>query len=161
MVIEKEITINKNIKDAWQVLGIDFANPSKWASAVNHSEGGGANNYNGSHCSERGCSTTMGNIRERLYEFSNDKYTLAYEIVEGNPSMVKYASNTWWLTELGANKCKLQIRMDIRVEGFWGSVLAPLMKMQLSKMGNYLVEDFAYYVENGTPHSRKIKALKK
>ncbi len=161
MVIEKEIVINKSINDAWQVLGVDFANPSKWASAVNHSEGGGKNNYNGSHCSERGCSTTMGKIRERLYEFSNDKYTLAYEIVEGKPSMVKYASNTWQLFELGVNKCKLQIKMDIKVGGFFGSILAPLMKMQMSKMGNHLIEDFAYYVENGTPHPRKIKALKK
>jgi Polyketide cyclase / dehydrase and lipid transport len=160
MVIEKEITINKSIQDAWKVLGLDFANPSKWASAVNHSEGSG-DNFNGAHCSERGCSTTMGSIKEKLYEFSNENYTLAYEVAEGMPSMVKYATNTWRLFDLGKNKCKLQIRMEIRMGGFLGSLLQPIMKMQISKMGNHLVEDFAYYVENGTPHPRKLKALKK
>jgi hypothetical protein len=160
MVIEKEILINKNIKEAWKVLGEDFGNASKWASAVNHSEGSGGK-FNGSTCSERGCSTTMGSIKEKLYEFSNETYSLAYEVAEGMPSMVKYATNTWKLGDVGANKCKLQITMDIRMGGFFGSLLQPVMKMQMSKMGNYLVEEFAYYVENGTPHPRKIKAQKK
>lgn len=159
MVIEKEILVNKSIKDAWKVLGVDFANASKWASAVNHSEGNGEK-FNGSTCSERGCSTTMGSIKEKLYEFSNENYSLAYEVSEGMPSMVKYATNTWKLVEVGETQCKLQIKMDIRMGGFFGSLLQPIMKMQMSKMGNHLVEDFAYYVENGTPHPRKIKALK-
>jgi len=160
MVIEKEILVNKSIKDAWKVLGIDFANASKWASAVNHSEGSGEK-FNGSTCSERGCSTTMGSIKEKLYEFSNENYSLAYEVAEGMPSMVKYATNTWKLIEVGENKCKLQIKMDIRMGGFFGSLLQPVMKMQMSKMGNHLVEDFSFYVENGTPHPRKLKAQKK
>ena len=160
MVIEKEIIVNKDIKDAWKVLGVEFANASKWASAVNHSEGSGEK-FNDSTCSERGCSTTMGSIKEKLYEFSNEKYLLAYEYAEGMPSMVKYATNTWKLVEVGENKCKLQIKMDIRMGGFFGSLLQPVMKLQMSKIGNHLVEDFAYYVENGTPHPRKLKAQKK
>lgn len=160
MVIEKEIVINKNIKDAWKVLGIDFANASKWASAVNHSEGNGEN-FRGSTCSERGCSTTMGSIKEKLYEFSNENYSLAYEVAEGMPPMIKYATNTWRLVDLRNEKCKLQIKMDIRMGGFFGSLLQPVLKLQMSKLGNYLVEDFAYYVENGKPHPRKLKALNK
>lgn len=161
MVIEKEIIINKSVKDAWQVLGHDFASPSKWASAVNHSQGHGENSYEGLYCSERSCSTTMGSIREKLYEFSHAKYMLAYEIVEGKPSIVEYASNTWQLIELGEGKCKLQIRMDIRVKRFFDLLLKPIIKMQMSTIGNHLVEDFAYYIENSTPHPRKMKALNK
>jgi Polyketide cyclase / dehydrase and lipid transport len=150
MVIEKEIIINKNIKAAWSVLGLDFANPSKWASAVNHS-GGSGEALSGSQCSERACTTTMGSIREKLYEFSNENYTLSYEVVEGMPSMVKSAKNTWKLFYLGETQCKLKIKMEIGL----------IMQLQMNKMGRHLVEDFAYYVENGTPHPRKLKALKK
>lgn len=160
MVIEKEIIVNKNIHDAWNVLGVDFANASKWASAVNHSVGSG-NNFNGATCSERGCSTTMGSIKEKLYEYSNEKFSLAYEVAEGMPSMVKHATNSWKLIEVGNNKCKLLIKMDIKMGGFFGSLLQPIMKIQMSKMGDHLVEDFAYYVEKGIPHPRKIKAQKK
>lgn len=160
MVIEKQILINKNIRDAWKVLGIEFSTASKWASAVSHSEGSG-DKFNGSACSERGCSTTMGSIKEKLFEFSNENYSLAYEVAEGMPSMVKYATNTWKLIEVSETRCQLQIKMDIRMGGFFGSLIEPLMKMQMSKMGNHLVEDFAYYVENGQPHPRKLKTLKK
>lgn len=103
----------------------------------------------------------MGSIKEKLYEFSNENHSLAYEVAVGMPSMVKYATNAWKLVENGENKCKLQIKMDIRMGGIFGSLLQPIMKMQMSRMGNYLVEDFAYYVENGQPHPRKLKALKK
>jgi Polyketide cyclase / dehydrase and lipid transport len=160
MVIEKEIIINKNIKAAWSVLGLDFANPSKWASAVNHS-GGSGEALSGSQCSERACTTTMGSIREKLYEFSNENYTLSYEVVEGMPSMVKSAKNTWKLFYLGETQCKLKIKMEIGLSGFISIIMQPIMQLQMNKMGRHLVEDFAYYVENGTPHPRKLKALKK
>lgn len=160
MVIEKEILINKCTKDAWKVLGVDFSNASKWASAVNHSEGSG-DNFNGSTCSERGCSTTKGSIKEKLYEFSNEKFTLSYEVVEGMPSIIQYLTNTWSLIDLGKDKCKLQIKMNIGMDGFFGSLLEPIINIQMSKMGKHLVEDFAYYVENGTPHPRKLKAQMK
>ncbi len=160
MVIEKEILINKDIRDAWNILGVEFANASRWASAVNHSRGNGEA-YHAASCSERRCSTTMGNIRERLYEFSGEKYSLAYEVAEGLPSMVKHATNSWKLIETGLGKCKLLIRMEMRMGGFLGVMMQPVMKARMSKMGKHLVEDFAFYVENGKPHPRKLKALKK
>lgn len=160
MVISKEIIVHKNINDAWKILGLDFAHASKWASAVKHSEGVG-DKFGASHCSERGCSTTMGSIREKLYEFSNEEYRLAYEVAEGMPSFVKHATNTWQLLDLGENKCKLQIKMDIKMGGLFGPVLQPVMRFTMSRMGTHLVEDFAYYVENAVPHPRKLKTIKK
>lgn len=156
MIVEKEIIINKSIQNAWNVLGVDFANPSRWASAVNHSEGGG-NAIHGSACSERGCATTMGSIREKLLTFSSEKYALSYEVVEGIPPMVTSATNQWTLTELKPDQCKLHMRMDIRLKGFWVLWLEPILKWQMSRMGTHLVEDFAFYVEKGMPHPRKIK----
>ena len=54
MIIEKEIQINKNIAEAWKVLGTEFANAHVWASSLSHSEGSGGK-FNGSECSERSC----------------------------------------------------------------------------------------------------------
>ncbi len=65
MIIEKEIAINKSIETVWKVLGLEFADAYKWASAVNHSEGKG-NGINGASCSERGCTTSMGKLRSCL-----------------------------------------------------------------------------------------------
>jgi hypothetical protein len=160
MIIEKEIVVNKGIENAWKVLGTEFANAYKWASAINHSEGKGAG-FNGATCSERGCSTTMGGLKEKLLQFSNENHSLSYLAYEGMPSVVKNAVNSWRLQSLGAKESKLQMKMDIKLGGFMGIMMQPMMKMMMSKMGNELMEEFKYYVENGQPHPRKVKAMKK
>lgn len=161
MVIEKEITVNKSIADAWQVLGHQFAEAYKWASPVNHSAGSGIG-FNGAACSERGCDIAgMGKTREKLIEYSDENHLLSYSVPEGMPSVVKYATNTWQLVPAGGEKSKLTMRMDITLRGLMGTLMQPMMKMMMGKMGNTLVADFKYYVENGRPSEAKIKASKK
>lgn len=161
MIIEKELIINKSIDNAWQILGHGFADVHIWASVVNHSAGSG-NTFNGASCSERGCDIAgMGKMKEKLLQFSNEQYSLCYEYSEGVPSMVKYATNTWMLTSLGQDKTKLNMKMDITLGGLIGMIMQPMMKLKMSKMGNTLIKDFKYYVENGRPSEAKIKAMKK
>lgn len=160
MIIKKEITVNKNIENAWKVLGLEFADADKWASAVSHSEGKGKG-INGASCSERGCSTSMGKLKEKILQYSNDNHSLSYQVSEGMPFMVKHATNAWQLTPVEQDKSKLQMHMDIQLKGFIGIIMQPMMKMMMSKMGTELVDEFKYYVENGYPHPRKIKAMKK
>jgi Polyketide cyclase / dehydrase and lipid transport len=159
MTIGKEIIIDKNIESAWQVLGPQFAEAYKWASAVKHSEGSGPG-LNGATCSERGCSTTMGALKEKLLKYSNTEHMLSYEVAEGMPSMVKYATNTWQLTSINANQTRLNIQINIQVGGLMGTIMKPMMRMKMSKMGDELVEEFKYYVEKGQPHPRKVKNSK-
>lgn len=161
MKIEKEIIVNNNIAKAWQVLGTEFANAHVWASPLSHSEGHGIK-FNGSECNERSCDIKgMGKTRERLLQFSNDNHSLSYAVEQGMPSIVKYATNTWSLTPLGQEKTKLIMKMDITLGGIMGFIMQPKMKMMMEKMGNTLIADYKYYVENGKPSEAKLKALKK
>lgn len=160
MTIEKEIIVNKSIENAWMVLGTQFADAYKWASAVNHSEGKGSG-INGATCSERGCSTSMGKLKEKILQYSDENHLLSYQVAEGMPSMVKYATNTWQLTSGERDNSKLRMRMEFQLGGFMGTIMQPMMKMMMSKMGDELVEEFKYYVENNSPHPRKVKAMKK
>ncbi len=161
MQIIKEITVNKNIEAAWKILGHEFAEAYKWASAVAHSEGKGSG-VNGATCSERGCDIpSMGKTKEKIIEFSNERHLLSYDVYEGMPSTVKQAKNTWQLTPVSQGVSKLKMRMEIQLGGLMGTLMQPMIKMMMSKMGNELVEEFKFYVENGQPHPRKIKATKK
>lgn len=159
MILKKQITIDKNISEAWNVLGPQFTDAYKWASPVNHSKGQNANNEG--FCDERACSTSMGKLREKILNYSEEKHSLTYQISEGMPSMVSFASNTWTLSSKGANQSQLDMTINVDVKGFMGKLMAPMMKMQLSKMGQVLVEDFKYYVETQKPHPRKVKAAAK
>ncbi len=161
MVIEREITINSSIKKAWQVLGPEFANAYKWGSAINHSEGSGTG-INGATCSHRGCDVSgMGKIKEEIIKYSEDNHLLSYQINEGMPSMVKYATNTWQLTEIAPKKTILKMKMELTVGGLIGLIMKPMMKMKMGKMATNTADDFKHYVETDKPHPRKIKAIKK
>lgn len=159
MVIKKETVVHKNISDTWQLLGPAFPDAYKWASAVNHSEGKGKP-FNGAACSERGCATTIGQIKEKLLSYSAEDYSLSYQLSEGLPSVVKYASNSWKLTPIGPDKTRLNIRMDIMLGGIIGIIMQPLMRIQLSNLGNNLIGDFKHYVEKGHPSPKKLLAIK-
>lgn len=160
MVIEKEIIIKNSIENTWKILGHDFAHPYRWASSVNHSEGHGKQLAT-TQCDERACQTVMGNIKEKLTQYSDSDFHLAYVVTEGMPSMVKTATNDWQLTNLGSGKTKLKIRMEFIFQGLLGFMMQPLMKMKLNKIAQEMVEDFGYYAENGKPHPRKLKAQTK
>jgi hypothetical protein len=157
MVIEREIIINNSIESTWKVLGHEFAHPHKWASSVNYSEGHGKPMAT-TTCDARSCQTVMGDIKEKLTHYSDEDYHLAYDITEGMPNMIKGASNNWKLTKLGPEETKLVVQMEFRLKGILGFLMLPLMKGKLSKMARVIVEDFAFYAENGKPHPRKLKA---
>jgi hypothetical protein len=159
MVIEKEIIVNKNIESAWQVLGPQFAQVYLWASPVNHSEPKGEG-FNGATCSERGCSTTMGRLKEKIIEYSDKEYLLKFHAYQGMPFVIKKGISTWKLDSLDNEKTRVKIRFDIELSGFMGVIMQPMMKMMMSKMGNTLLSDFKFYVENGRPSEAKMKTLK-
>lgn len=160
MIIEKEIIVNKDIKAAWKVLGLDFAEAYKWATPVNHSVGSGEG-FDGASCSERGCDISgMGKIRERIVKYSNEDHLLSHT-AEGMPAMVKEAVNNWKLTSLDTNKSKLNMKLEITLGGLMGMLMQPVMKIMMSKMASQIIEDFKYYVENGQPSPSKLKAAKK
>lgn len=159
MVIKKEIKINSSIEKAWQILGHDFAHPYKWASSVNHSEGQGEP-IASIECNERACKTTVGNIREKLTTFSDEDFRLAYDITEGLPVFIQTGKNAWSLQQITSQKSLLKVEMEFRFKA-WASILAPMMKWKMDQMAQEVVEEFAYYAENGQPHPRKIKAQSK
>ena len=67
MKIYKEIIINSTIDKCWHILGDEFANAYKWATAINHSEGNGVD-FNGASCSERACNIKgMGSLKENPF----------------------------------------------------------------------------------------------
>lgn len=160
MVLHKEIMVNTGIARAWQILGVEFADASRWASAVYHSEGKGIG-LNGSSCSERGCETSMGRLKEKLLQFEPASKSLTYQIETGLPGFVKFASNTWQLIPETEQKTRLRMTVNVETTGLLGRLMAPMLKMQLTKLGNELAEEFKYYVEHGTPHPRKLKSIAK
>lgn len=160
MIIQKEFVVNASIDKCWQVMGVDFAHVDRWVSAVSHSEGKGGS-FNGASCSERSCSTSLGGMKEQLLEFSPESHMLKYQIAEGMPSMVKYATNDWRLTPINSNQTRFTMVAEMQIGGLMGTMMKPMMRSKMTKLTGQIGEEFKYYVENGKPHPRKVKAMAK
>lgn len=159
MVINKQIEINNSIENVWKILGHDFAHPYKWASAVNHSEGYGKQ-IASIECDERACQTSIGDIREKLTNYSDEQHTLSYDIIEGLPLFVSMGKNKWCLTKETEHKTILHIQMEMILKP-WAFFMSPMTKLMFNKLATHLSEDFAYFAENGKPHPRKLKTMMK
>lgn len=161
-IIYQEIIIEASIEKAWEVLGPQFEDAHKWASSIKHSESLNDESLNGSTCTERGCTVKgMGDIKEKLLTYSSKNHSLSYQVHEGMPSMVKYATNHWQLFDLGNGKTKFKMKIEMKTQGFMGWLMGGMMKKKMTKLSSDVIEEFRYYVETGKPHPNKVKALKK
>ncbi|MCA9922637.1 MAG: hypothetical protein KC421_09700 [Anaerolineales bacterium] len=61
----------------------------------------------------------------------------------------------------GPNQCAVTIRGEVELQLFPGLLIAPIMKLQLRRLGKETTEELKYFVENDRPHPRKVKASKK
>ena len=158
VIITKQIILNTTIEKAWKVLGPEFADAHKWASSIKHSQANDTKSFNGSTCSERGCDVSgIGNIKEKITEYSDTEHVLSYDVYEGMPSMTRHMNNYWKLTDLGNGSVKLEMKMTMKIGGMMGAMMKGMMKKKMSKTADQIMEEFKYYTENGAPHSRVIK----
>lgn len=160
MEIKKEITIHQPIEKVWDILGNQFGQAYLWASSLNHSEGYNAPSLEQAPCNNRACSTTQGNIKEVIRQFDPQNYVLAYEVIEGFPFFVQQGINTWKLTQKGQHTV-VNIHLVIKTTGLVGTLMAPMMKLQMNGLLSQVAQDLKHYAETGQPSPNKAKELKK
>ena len=75
--------------------------------------------------------------------------------------MIKEGRNRWQLTPAGPGKTRLTMDMTINTGGLMGTIMRPMMRMQLNKTADQAVEGFKHFVETGRPSAAKVKEAKK
>lgn len=161
MEIKREIIVDKNIQDVWEVLGNQYTEAYKWAGGLYHSEGFGAPVLEGASCSSRACDTSFGQLREEIRTFDAKNFRLEYEVVEGFPGFVKNGTNRWQLTQMDHQQTKVTMRFTASTPGLIGAVMGTMMKLQLGKGLSSALSEFKHYVETGQPHPNKVKDMEK
>ena len=156
--VQKEITINKNVSDVWEVMGNQFAQVHLWSTNFKDSKPGGNSKFAGIDYSERITVTARGETIQELDSFDAATHALTYHITKGAPSIAKHASAAWSLKENKGNKTTAIIAFKLETKGFLGLLMTPLIKKGLGKATLEIAEELKYYVENGSPHPRKVKS---
>ncbi len=160
MNIKKEIFVNKPVSEVWEVLGNQFGEAYKWATGLYHSKGSGLPKIDGAACNIRECDTQQGKIKEELRVFDPDNHILEYEVVEGFPFFVRLGVNNWKLEPTGSETL-VSIDFNLETKGLVGSIMGPIMKIQMNKIITNVLKDFKYYVETGIPSPEKEKEMLK
>ena len=155
MKIIKELVIEKPVSQAWEVLGNQFADIDKWASLITKSEVSGEGKIPGVSFSIRSTETTGGPTKQELTGFNPQQHSLSYKAIAGTPFFFKSVNAKWSLTSANENKTKLVLDFEVQFKGI-GGILSPIVRKKLGKIGDELLEEFKYFVENGKPHPRKL-----
>ena len=162
VLARSQITINAPVGKVWQVLAEDFAAIGKWSSGVDYSEGSGAG-INGSKHTERACKISavgFSDTKERILQYDKNR-TLRYSLYHGLPGFVISAENTWTLEEINSNTTRIVGQTEMHVKGVMGFLFRGMMRNNLNRVLAEMAEEVKHYIENGTPHPHKLKAIAK
>ena len=157
MRIVKKLLIAKPVEEVWEVLGNQFGEIDRWASLISHSEVSGVPKLPGVDYSIRSTKTTSGDTQQELTGFNPQKHSISYKSISGTPAIIKQVNAHWRLENSGENSTHLVLDFTVEMKGM-GFLVTPLVKIKMGKVGDVLLDDFKYYLENGKPHQRKITA---
>ncbi|NQV53159.1 MAG: SRPBCC family protein [Flavobacteriales bacterium] len=153
MKLIKKISIAKPVEDVWEVLGNQFGEIDKWASLIKQSE---VSDPKLSPGVVRSTETTGGPTKQELTAFSPEKHSIAYKAISGTPFFFKAVRAEWSLSK-NQNITDLVLDFEVKFKGI-GGILSPIVKKKLGKVGDELLEELKFYVENGKPHPRKVSS---
>ena len=163
----KVITIDTAVDKVWDVFAHDFDNAYKWMASIPKSFGqDNGKKYAGSSSAGRVCELGGPNgikARESFLAYDDDKKTCTV-LIEflntpfGFPLVQNVADFS--LTEQGENQSVVTFTVTSTLKPL-AFVIYPIIKFGFGFFVKQIVEELKFYVENGTPHPRKVKAINK
>jgi hypothetical protein len=159
--IKSHTTINAPATDVWRVIAHQFAAIGEWASSIPTSYAAPeALPPVEADVGARVCATGVRgfkDIRERFTSYDEEAMRFTYEATAGLPWIVRHAENTWQVRPLDESQCQVEAQAVVDLRTFPGLLLAPLLKLQMNRLGRQTFEELKYYVEQGQPHPRKMR----
>ena len=157
--VEQSIVIELPKDSLWKITALQYEKIGDWSAGVKSSEGGSAGGFNGEIYTERVCVPGYKGFKkttERIIDYQPDQYFFTYQIAEGLPGMVKYATNTWTHMEEGSGT-RITMQVNMQLQGLMGAIMKGPMKKKMSQILRENLEELKVYAETGEVHERKKK----
>lgn len=162
-VIETTLTsniINVSADSLWAILR-EFDITAEWTSTLDHSEGAGEAQFEGTTCNERVCTANKSKLVEKLIMFKDGQKELAYELTEGAPSFVKYAKNHWKVYEISSNQSVVEMDVTMHISKFMNFFLGRAITKQMTKTVGIVQSELKIYAETGEVSEAKKEQIAK
>ncbi len=162
--IDRDFVVDAPIERVWKITAEDFANVGSWASQIPNSTAHAGEAIEGAPTAGRTCAIAVpgfSKIDEALTAYDPAERTFSYEVLSGLPKLVTKASNQWHLVELGPNQTRIELRGMFETRGLLGRVMAPMLKLNLTRTSKIIESDLRHMAEKGVPSPAKRKQLDK
>ncbi|MEM9001639.1 MAG: SRPBCC family protein [Bacteroidota bacterium] len=147
----------------WKITALQYGRIGDWSAGVKTSEGGSVGGFNGEIHTERVCEPGYKGFKkttERIIDYRPKQYYFTYQIAEGLPHMVTYATNTWTHEDEGQGT-KITMKVTMELKGLMGTLMKGTMIRKMGKILKENLEELKIYAETGELHERKKKLNKK
>jgi len=158
--IRSHITINAPAAAVWHVIAHQFDAIGEWASSIPTSYAAPEAPPPGAEVGARVCATGVRgfkDVQEQFTSYDEEAMRFAYVATVGLPWIVRHAENHWQVRPLDQSRCQVEAQAVVDLRTFPGLILAPLLRMQMNRLGRQTFEELKYYVEQGKPHPRKMR----
>ena len=164
----KKMNVSASRDKIWKVFAHDFNNAYNWMASVPksyHQSNGKL--FDGAKTDGRVCELTTKSegmkASEQFLTYDETKQTATVKIDFVNtPSMfpVRYNMLEFSMNEASEEQTEMIWKFSSRIKPL-AYLIYPLVRKQFSTFVFEIMEELKHYVENGTPHPRKIKAIEK
>jgi hypothetical protein len=159
MQITGHTIIDAPASDVWHVIAHQFAAIGQWASSIPSSYAAPeAPAPIGAEVGARVCATGVRgfqDVHEQFVSYDEEARRFAYEATAGLPWILRHAKNQWQVFPVDEAHCQVEAQAVVDLRAFPGILLAPLLRIQMTRLGQQTFEELKYYVEHGRPHPRK------
>ncbi|MEO0422582.1 MAG: SRPBCC family protein [Pseudomonadota bacterium] len=162
MDIQRKIRIATTADKAWAVIGPEFADVDKWASNVFVSTSRNNNAApSGAPAGGRVCSTSQGEFDESIVDYDESRRLIAYAVTgKALPGFVKSIQARWAIQPAGPNASTATMTMTADLAQPFAFLMGWMMKKQFGKAIDESLEEFKFYLEQGSVHPRKTERAK-
>ncbi|MFT5306594.1 MAG: hypothetical protein ACI89M_002120 [Chitinophagales bacterium] len=168
MKTSRKITINKVSDKVWKVLAHDFDDAHKWLATIPNSYAADlGKQYDGATSCGRVCELDgkPNGMKAKesfvTYDEANKSFTILVEFINtpfGFPIVKNVVEFSVDNKGGDASIVNFTVTYTLKPLAF---LILPILKISFRSFLGQVLEELKYYVENGTPHPRKIKALDK
>lgn len=168
MKTSRKMNINATSEDVWKIFAADFENAHKWMAGVPNSFGKElGKRYEGANSAGRVCELDGNPNGLKAYEtilsVDEDLKSMLVRITFKNaPFAIPIVANNADFNVTDTTNATSQVVFTVTSElKPWAYLIFPIVKLGFGIFVRQIVEELKFYVENGTPHPRKLKALSK
>lgn len=163
--IKESIEVNTSADKAWEIIGPNFLNISKWGRGVNKSWDNEtiSPSFEGAPAGGRYCDLgKFGKADERIVHYDQIKKEISWSAeIDKMPSFLVGLQNALKVEVLSENTCKVSSNLTADLKGLRGSLLGGPIKGNFSKLVKGFLKDWKTYSETGEVSETKKRELVK